>query len=235
MGVGGIVEQENIQKFIKNLRKEKNLTQKQLADLLGVTYQAVSKWERGLNIPDLSILQEMSRLFDVDIDTIINGKKKSDGKKKRPFYILFCLSFLFLLIFCFCLFGRNHDFTLKKVSSDCEDFTLNGSVAYNQDKSAIYISNIDYCGDEKEIIYQRIECNLYEEYKDSRKLVHTISAKKNTSLSSYLKTLEVHVENYQSSCRMFSSSKLYLEIKAIDSNGQVHLYQVPLKLEENCD
>ena len=37
------MEQENIQKFIKKLRKEKNLTQKQLADMLGVTYQAVSK------------------------------------------------------------------------------------------------------------------------------------------------------------------------------------------------
>ena len=74
------MEQENIQKFIKKLRKEKNLTQKQLADMLGVTYQAVSKWERGLNIPDISILKEISRIFDVDMDTMITGVEKKHKK-----------------------------------------------------------------------------------------------------------------------------------------------------------
>ena len=74
------MEQENIQKFIKQLRKEKNLTQKQLADMLGVTYQAVSKWERGLNIPDISILKEISRIFDVDMDTMITGVEKKHKK-----------------------------------------------------------------------------------------------------------------------------------------------------------
>ena len=45
------MNQENIGKYIKKLRKENNLSQEKLADKLGVTYQAVSKWERGLNLP----------------------------------------------------------------------------------------------------------------------------------------------------------------------------------------
>ena len=51
------MNQENIGKYIKKLRKENNLSQEKLADKLGVTYQAVSKWERGLNLPDMTTLK----------------------------------------------------------------------------------------------------------------------------------------------------------------------------------
>ena len=63
------MEQEKIGKFIKKLRKENNLTQKDLADKYGVTYQAVSKWETGKNIPDISLLKEISKDFNVNIET----------------------------------------------------------------------------------------------------------------------------------------------------------------------
>ena len=69
------MNQENIGKYIKKLRKENNLSQEKLADKLGVTYQAVSKWERGLNLPDMTTLKEISNLFNVNIDDIINGEK----------------------------------------------------------------------------------------------------------------------------------------------------------------
>ena len=100
------MEQENIQKFIKKLRKEKNLTQKQLADMLGVTYQAVSKWERGLNIPDISILKEISRIFDVDMDTMITGVEKKHQKYVPKFY--FFLIFLLLILLFLHQIGRAH-------------------------------------------------------------------------------------------------------------------------------
>ena len=49
------MNQEKIGEFIKKLRQDNNLTQKDLANKYNVTYQAVSKWERGLNIPDISL------------------------------------------------------------------------------------------------------------------------------------------------------------------------------------
>ena len=52
------MEQEKIGKFIKKIRVDNGLTQKDLADKLGVTYQAVSKWENGKNIPDIMILKQ---------------------------------------------------------------------------------------------------------------------------------------------------------------------------------
>ena len=55
---------------IKTLRKRKNLTQHQLADKLGVTDKAVSKWERGLGTPDISMLNKLALILDIDTDNL---------------------------------------------------------------------------------------------------------------------------------------------------------------------
>ena len=65
---------ENIGKFIQQKRKEKGLTQKQLAQKLNITDKAVSKWERGLGCPDVSILEILSKELDVSILEILKGR-----------------------------------------------------------------------------------------------------------------------------------------------------------------
>ena len=61
--------------FIKQLRTEKNLTQKELADRLHVTDKAVSKWERGLCAPDISLLEPLAELLGISIAELIEGKR----------------------------------------------------------------------------------------------------------------------------------------------------------------
>ena len=61
--------------FIKNLRKEKNMTQKDLAKKIGLTDKAISKWERGLSFPDITILNSLAEVFDVDVSEILNGER----------------------------------------------------------------------------------------------------------------------------------------------------------------
>ena len=58
---------EKVGNLILQLRKEKNLTQKQLSELLGISDKAVSKWERGLGCPDISLLNDISKIFNVNI------------------------------------------------------------------------------------------------------------------------------------------------------------------------
>ncbi|MBR1765146.1 MAG: helix-turn-helix domain-containing protein [Ruminococcus sp.] len=58
---------------IKTLRNQNGYTQHQLADLMGVTDQAVSKWERGLSVPDISIVTKLSVLLNVDVDNLLEG------------------------------------------------------------------------------------------------------------------------------------------------------------------
>lgn len=59
--------------YIKKLRKEKGLTQNQLADRLNITFQSVSKWETGETLPDTSILLDLCNELDTTVDTLLNG------------------------------------------------------------------------------------------------------------------------------------------------------------------
>ena len=76
----------NIGSFIKELRKQKGLTQQELGNLLYVTDKAVSKWERGLSLPDITILTKLADILEVTVEDILNGeitkKKNIDIDKK---------------------------------------------------------------------------------------------------------------------------------------------------------
>ena len=63
--------------FLKYLRNEKGYTQEQLAEILGVSGRTVSRWETGSNLPDLSILVQISEHYGVEIKEILNGERKS--------------------------------------------------------------------------------------------------------------------------------------------------------------
>ena len=62
--------QFNIGSQIKTLRKQKNMTQEQLAELLGISFQAVSKWENNLTLPDITLIPTLATIFGVSTDTI---------------------------------------------------------------------------------------------------------------------------------------------------------------------
>ncbi len=57
------MDQEKIGNFIKEIRTKNNLTQKQFADKYNVTYQAVSKWENGKNMPDVALIKQIAKIL----------------------------------------------------------------------------------------------------------------------------------------------------------------------------
>lgn len=69
------MNQEKIGKFISRLRKEKNMTQQELAEKLNVTDKAVSKWENGRCLMDMALLKPLSKCLDVSIVELINGER----------------------------------------------------------------------------------------------------------------------------------------------------------------
>ena len=71
------MDQIKIGAFLKTLRREKNMTQEQLAEQLGVSSRTVSRWETGSNIPDISLLAELAEFYDVSIPELIDGERKS--------------------------------------------------------------------------------------------------------------------------------------------------------------
>ena len=76
------MDQQKIGEFLKTLRKDKNLTQEELADKMNVSRRTVSRWETGSNLPDLSILVELADLYDVDMREIFNGERKNETMDK---------------------------------------------------------------------------------------------------------------------------------------------------------
>lgn len=74
------MNQEKIGRFIAESIKQNKLTQEQLAEKLGITKNAVSKWERGLSLMDLSILKPLSQFLKVSIVEILNGEKLDKDK-----------------------------------------------------------------------------------------------------------------------------------------------------------
>lgn len=81
-----------IGKLIYTLRKEKKLTQLQLAECMNISDKTISKWERGLGCPDVSLLSELSKLFEVDLEKLLSGKLDINetlggNMKKLQFYV----------------------------------------------------------------------------------------------------------------------------------------------------
>ena len=72
------MDQIKIGKFLQTLRKEKSLTQEQLAEQMNVSRRTVSRWETGSNMPDLDILMELSDFYSVDLREILSGERKSE-------------------------------------------------------------------------------------------------------------------------------------------------------------
>ena len=60
-------------KFIAEMRKKRGLTQSQLGEALGLSGKAISKWERGLNAPDISLLNDLADALDVNVSEILTG------------------------------------------------------------------------------------------------------------------------------------------------------------------
>ena len=77
------MDMQKIGAFLSELRKEKNLTQNELGEQIGVTNKTISRWENGNYLPPVEILQILSKLYDVSINEILNGERINDSDYKN--------------------------------------------------------------------------------------------------------------------------------------------------------
>ena len=226
---------EQIGSIIKDIRKKNNLSQNEFASILGVTFQAVSKWENDKSIPDITILKDISNKFNVDLNYLISGKKVNINKKsffKKNMIIITVIVFIIISV-CVFLFFHKHNYEFKTLNGETKDIKVTGSITYDESKSSIYL-NVDYNADDTQK-YSYIKCTLYEKHQD---ILNVISEKEYlektpVSLKEYLKMISFVIDNYSPSCKYYKDSNLYLEISAkIDEEKSV-TYKVPIKFN-NC-
>lgn len=229
------MNQQKVGDFIKKLRKENHLTQAEFAEKYGITYQAVSNWEHGKNLPDIALLKQIADDFNVSIDELLGSEKKS-LKKNNNYLIIGVIIAVALIILFIIYLNKHNDFEFKTLSANCSNFKISGSISYNKDKTSIYINNINYCDTSNEKEYVKIECILYEKYNNIEKQISTSNYQSDTTikLEEYLKNVEFTIDNYDRICKMYTSDNLYLRINATDINNKTETYQIPLLLNDTC-
>ena len=72
------MDKEKMGKFVAQLRKEKKMTQKDLAEKLFLTDKAISKWERGLSFPDISVLEPLAEVLEVSVLELLEGERVTE-------------------------------------------------------------------------------------------------------------------------------------------------------------
>ena len=227
------MDSEKIGNLIKQIRKDHNMTQQDFANKYGVTYQAVSKWENGKNLPDIMLLKEICNDFNVSIDSFLDGNKsKRFGLKNIIIIIVLLLLFSIGLYF---IFLHNDSIKTKPLSSMCDEFKITGSIAYNKNTSSIIIHDINYCGKQDDNVYKSIECTLYEKNdKGDIEIAKCGSRKTDVTLDEYLNDINILVDDYNQTCRNIDDYALYLEINATLKENKKVNYTIPLSLTDSC-
>lgn len=230
------MKQDNLSNIIKKIREDNKLTQKELADELGVTFQAVSKWENSKNIPDIEIIKTISEKYNYDINTLL-GTKKQNNLEAKYIVILCCTIIIvaFSIIISVSHFNKD-DFKLKTLSSKCENFNIYGSIAYNTNKLSMHISEINYCGEDDKNLYTEIECKLYENDKNHINIIDECNKKYESgkTIDDILNEINFEVEDYNKICKTFTEDNLFLEIKGINTLNEIKTYSIPLGSKDTC-
>lgn len=173
-------------KFIKELRKSKDLSQNQLADMIPISRQAISKWERNETIPDSSTLLRLSEIFNVTINELLLGKKiekpsieelekralniidesnkKIYNNKMKFMYSIIFIIILLLLFFIYYFINSYNSIKVYTLNYDDQEFTLkDGLLILTKQRSYLRLGELEYDKDKINIK----DLKLY--YKDNKK------------------------------------------------------------------
>ena len=155
------MNQEKIGKLIAKMRKQKGLTQRELGEMVGVGFRAVSKWERGLTMPDISIINELSTILGITSDELLKGELnlKDDKaeisspdinpnpvKKSNKRKLLLLIPILVIIAITVLLIVKNNqkptEYAIKSLNQ--EEYLVDGTLTVQGDDAVININKIQF-------------------------------------------------------------------------------------------
>lgn len=165
------MDSKKIGKFILLLRKEKNLTQFQLGEILGVSDKTISKWERGICLPTPIMVEKLNEFFDITImefyagernkklkDEIVNETiknaveitKQNKNKEIKKIILLVIISFLLLTFILLAIFTYNtyDKYSAFQISSSNDDYSINGNIIFAGKKNYISMFDLEIINEE---------------------------------------------------------------------------------------
>lgn len=163
------MDNKKIGNLISKLRKEKGLTQQALGDLVGVGSGAVSKWERGITLPDIGIINELSQILGISSDELLSGEIKeeiisenditdeySDSREqckinkyniKKILLISIPLILIIIIILILVIYNKNKTYAYNIISTS-DEYYVDGKVIFRGDRISIIVNKISFFDEE---------------------------------------------------------------------------------------
>lgn len=232
-------------KTLAKLRKERKLTQQELADLLNVTNKTISKWETNTTAPDIDTLKRISQVLKVPVDVLLGNSKltiNDEGNKhkltKRKLILL--LALLFASLFFIYYIIANFILNIKSYSliSGDDRFTIEGNITV--DNKQYYLS-LEVKGVNDELLEKKIISNAeYSIIIDDKIIYNNGDASSisllvdNQSLSKYISKISInHNDRKNENIKSVLESGLILQIKYVDENDEINVINIPVLVKNN--
>lgn len=248
---------QKVGRFIAERRKDKKLTQEKLGEIIGVTDTTISKWERGVNAPDISVLNKLSDILEVSVREILNGCRKEENNQpeedntlknieyyakmtklkyvKISSYIIVGILMLFAILFTI---SNYNQFKVYSISSKDSEYAVEGYMIFNQERNLTIIKNIDirdkFLGTEQEEKVKSIKVSIVTKDKNLVSVFYETS-QNNVAINEYLLNKTYFINEDISTKEYILSedvklNELLLEIKYTNINNQEKMKLIPLKV-----
>lgn len=230
------MDQVKIGKLIARLRKNKGLTQRELGEMVGVGFRAVSKWENGLTCPDISIINELSEILGISADELLKGEvskslhtEQPEQKKKLNLKNLFYIIPIFLVIalsITLVIVDKNKTEVYGLYPIDSKEYYIEGEVVFKENKMTLNINSLRFAN--KKLELTNINNYQYELYMNDNLLVGYGSISSETLLSKPISIQEWSNEfkiNYNDNIKIKSKelekTKLIINIIFVDERNNI--------------
>lgn len=250
---------QKVGKFIAERRKLKKLTQDKLGEKIGVNGKTISKWERGVNAPDISVLNKLSEILDVNVSELLDGCKIDDKQKTEEHnpvksieyytkrtkikYIKVCCYVFFITIALFAILFTVNNYNKSRIysiKSGSKNYYVEGYMIYNPNQNLTIIRNIDIydnlLGTGNEIKIKSIKVSIICENKNLYSIFYENSENEETLNSFLLNKTYFVKEDLKSKENILTEgiklNKLNLEIKYVSNNDKEETILIPLKTVE---
>lgn len=227
-------------KTLAKLRKERKLTQQELADLLNVTNKTISKWETNTTAPDIDTLKRISQVLNVPVDVLLGNSQltitdKTSKHKLTKKKLILLLSLLFVSLFFIYYLITNFILNTKSYSlvSGDDRFTIEGNITV--DKNQYYIS-LEIKGINDKSFDNKIINNAEYSIVIDNKIIYNNGDASSISLlvdkqslSKYISKISInHNDTKNKNLKSVLENGLILQIKYIDENNEINTINIPV-------
>lgn len=237
--------EDSFGKTLAKLRKERKLTQQELADLLHVTNKTISKWETNTTAPDIDTLKRISQVLKVPVDVLLGNSKLTvtDSHNKHKLTkkkLILLLSLLLVTVFFIYYLISNFILNTKSYSliSGDERFEIVGNITAGKNR---YYLSLEVKGLNDELLGDKIINNAQYLIIIDDKIIYsngdisTLTAlTENTYLSNYISKISInHTDKKKENLKSILENGLILRIKYIDENYETRIINIPVLVKNS--